>query len=752
MDWRARWSVCVIVVLGAFNLVVACESGLEDPGQSNKRAGGSSVNEAHTSTKQQAVAKLHELAKGTDRSVEGMQVEYFPNGNFAYVEARLAKSNALDRPVAIDRHLDRKAPGRARKQFLKQVEQRWGAANTDTARAIYDMKKGKTSQFSVEVKEKKTTVDKIVKDHDNAELVSSNGSNATVRATKHAIRELAMSSRVRSVMLAPELEAYSLKGPARYSQADEAFNANGVYASGVKVGTDPVTMYNGCVWDTDHKAFDDATFTYQQVQHCQSDSDCPNCKGSTQGDCKTIDKPGRVTNISSKTELCVWDQEGFGDDEVPHGFWGASRVAQNRKNSNGSWVQRHASEAHIYVANEKWPKSNGHQGHADGLSWLANQGVKLIWRSWGDGAQGYYSLASITDEFARAYEDVTVIAAAGNQEKYRNNQVLDVDQDGIVSREDERVDCQAQNMLCVGGSSVETYGGSTATWDDLTDDHMWEHTQWGNPLRNEEEAWEITEPDVVSQADINTKVANSMDDTDFHGRSGTSSAAPGVTGDFALLYDYRGTPLNYSRGARGCARLSSVIRQNLEEARPTSDPVYASIPPVYYDDGMDLYSAGGLLEAKRLKWLCGEPDNTGTGNPQWVTPDPWEVGEPVQDLNDQNLVTKEQWLKTNNPLAATIWDVGEVDPGDHLRTVITWDNCADGDIVPKMNYDLQVCAMDAGVCLAGSQSLHDTTEGVDMQFSDDYSDVHVRIYRSENDEGCGGVDTQAFWKGYWHYN
>ena len=70
-----------------------------------------------------------------------------------------------------------------------------------------------------------------------------------------------------------------------------------------------------------------------------------------------------------------------------------------------------------------------------------------------------------------------------------------------------------------------------------------------------------------------------------------------------------------------------------------------------------------------------------------------------------------------------------------------------------MNYDIQVCAMNTGRCFAGSQSLHDTTEGVDFfvpekQDGDVYEEVHVRMYKQSGAEGCNENPSQGYWSGY----
>jgi len=160
-----------------------------------------------------------------------------------------------------------------------------------------------------------------------------------------------------------------------------------------------------------------------------------------------------------------------------------------------------------------------------------------------------------------------------------------------------------------------------------------------------------------------------------------------------------------------------------------------------------------------LKGLCGSSDTTKIGEPQWEDPEGFELDVPVSENNEDNLVTKEQWLRTGSPRAATVWDLGEVAAGWHIRTAIVWQHChkdanEDGvayEIRPQMNYDLQVCDFDTGECIAGSESLHDTTEGVDFRVPDDYQDVKVRLYKPAGQVACDGSDSQWYWSGYTIY-
>jgi len=301
------------------------------------------------------------------------------------------------------------------------MEERWGAVKVDAARRIEEMAPGAVEKFGVHLtSETDKTVGSITENISGVDVVSSDGTHATIRASRQGVKTLGKLSPVAGVYPSPEnIQKYSLTGPARYTQADEAFNdQESEFASGVKVGVVPADLRNGCVWDTDHKAFEHTTFTYQDIQPCDTDSDCGKCTNE-EGDCKKIDYPGRITNnLPSDQEVCVNDKENSSDSEETHAFGAASRIGQNRPDGNGNWIRTHAAEAHIYVSNLYEPSTNAWDRLKKDMEWMASEGVKIISRSFGTGPHfsSYDTLAWKTDQFAYQHPEVTVFVAAGNHD------------------------------------------------------------------------------------------------------------------------------------------------------------------------------------------------------------------------------------------------------------------------------------------------------------------------------------------------
>lgn len=717
--------------------------------EEQKNRGNEAIDKRNPSAKpakltpaQTANKTLRKLKRNGDRIGFVREIRH-ANGDFSYLEARIEKPTGKSTKLAISKSGNPRTRSGARTAFLREHRRRWGTITPDAARTLHNLQPHRTVQLFGRLRETAKVTLKHLKNQlpTSTKLLtvtprtnSKSLDSFEVKATKADGKAVGKLSSVAWINTVPQ-KVYlgGESGSADYTETDTQYNDAGEFAEGVKIGISD-DLYNGCIMNTDHVAFNDATITYTQTPlPCDSNADCPSdCSADTTttvaGTCTTIDSPDRVTNIPSSDSYCIYES---------HAQWVSSRITQ----SHSTGKPRHAAEAHLIVANETnlnhWASASAYEGV---LALLVDTfDARIINESWGMDIndQSYDTYHQIRDEWARN-ENVVFSKIAHNQGTADpSSSGCLLDESGSPS--DEFVACHSQNTICVGGTSA------SGTYDDLTDDTMYCGSRWRNP-----DSFEIEEPDLVSQGQNAKIMKDSTTDQWNHNAYGTSFAAPTVAGLIALFEGACGA--SDELRIRSITRTSAWRWQSLEKP---GNPFYPTFPP-----GIDSYAGAGILEASTLHDFCDDGSDPAAGNSEdgsWngsnmTTPPSWMVTGNPEAENDSNLTTAA--LKLSNPIASELFNYGNLTGGTYVRATASWNNCpGDGSRVSPIDYDIALCGErdSDGVkkCFSYAQSMHDVNEGFDTMVPEDFNNVRLMIFSEDGESGCGGEDERVWWSTWW---
>ncbi|MBC7248778.1 MAG: S8 family serine peptidase [Anaerolineae bacterium] len=283
---------------------------------------------------------------------------------------------------------------------------------------------------------------------------------------------------------------------------------------------------------------------------------------------------------------------------------------------------------------------------ADGLEWAVDQGAYAINCSFTTEGSRYMQPEDRALDYVARYRYPTIVVGAGN----------DVAQVWHVSSP-----AKGYNILTVGGFDDH----NDSSW---SDDVMWDDSCYVDPyIDGTSGSGDREKPDVVAVGASVTTAYTPWGDDGFRALSGTSLAAPQVTGLVALIMDRKPDLGIWPETIRAIVMASAI--NNIEGDSKLSD-----------QDG-----AGGIDISLA---------DTITANWQWATrnivyPDDYE----------------DDWLKETFTFSATA--------GDRVRVVICWDSNPSSDFQTEgsdgLDTDLILYVLDPEL-VGYSASLHNSFE------------------------------------------
>jgi hypothetical protein len=249
-------------------------------------------------------------------------------------------------------------------------------------------------------------------------------------------------------------------------------------------------------------------------------------------------------------------------DQIEHTSWVASAAASFHSTYKGMAPSVDIYSAGVDEQNDQWDDVD------DAILWANNRGCKIMNASFtsdqGERTDRMQWIDRVFDYWARNYK-ITMIAAAGNQEQ--GNHI------GSPAK--------GYNVLAVGGSDDKR----NPSW---SDDEMWPHSSWKNPMRGDETYGDREKPEVVASAYGLTLLNN--DGSTQENRQGTSYSAPQVAGLAALLVERNDDLLIQPEAMRAIIMASAVHNVDGPSGIPT---------------GPDLKDGAGAIDAALADSIAG---------------------------------------------------------------------------------------------------------------------------------------------------
>lgn len=654
-----------------------------------------------------ALTALNQLQKSPDFSVKDYSRRYTVNGDLHHIRTQLGESNELSRPAGILADGKIVSLRKAERRLHEKHESKWGAIDRGTAAWLQMEPKRlkKRHRFSawfasssISLQDAKTLLPpsaKIEKGFHEPPMIQ------FVSSGKTAVNVAKMSEfNAVGAVIGEAIDASHSSHPgvkndtSDYVFSRSTFNHRGNFAEDIDIAiVESVAESKSGISDF-HEAL-----TGNNVEHLRSPRSC-----SSVSDCY-----------------------GKADCHKSHCIWGHSSKVASRISSteifDGTPYFDHAAKATIWIPNIGINDITNPAGQIETYNALYDTDgwPMFINESYSNNSDYAFTGNNYVRSWFSRYNKMTFIKVSGN---------FAYDKD--PENEKNEVDCQGLNSVCVGGAN------SQSSYDNLSDDSFskfsnslfpqWENPSFASSHPSQSGDKQVERPDIVSEA-IDTQVMNPTSQSSHFIESGTSLAAPTVTGLLALTAKQCDAPYFTPAMSRAMLRTAAWQKHSVEDT--SSDPRYpipgqspdsfagAGIPT---SNGMELYfGSGGSEDDPNSEAKRGTIDPTTDRGWTSVSQYPFMSEDTFPKTPDSNIVTHQ--LRSANSVVKPLWEVGSA---SRIRVTFSYYTCPPGREEPRdfstvdknepaVDFDLILCSKSQKECAAVSESVDDTNEGFDVQ-------------------------------------